>query len=436
MKTRSLRKNRFASILLWSVIAAAFIGPGTITTAGKAGATYGTALIWALVFSTLATIVLQEGVARIYLATGRPLGTILAERYSTSGRQWIPMFLFISLFTGCAAYEAGNILGAIAGLDLMASLPSWFWVVALSTTAGLLLWNGNIRLITRVLGGMVALMGIAFLLASIKVDLSWKSLMHGALIPELPAGSALLVVALIGTTIVPYNLFLGSRLGANQSLQEMRWGLGIAIILGGIISIAVLIVGSSIDESFSFAALANKLSGDELLWTKWLFGLGLAGAGLSSAITAPLATAIAGRTLFPDKPQWQENGTLFRASWMTVLSIGFLFGILDVKPVPAIILAQALNGILLPVVTIFLFFAVSDPRIIKGEFANSGLHNILFIIITLVTTFLGYYQILGALDQTGWVGKLESWRFGLASGLSFVSVGAILLLWLRKQLQR
>ncbi|MEZ4899274.1 MAG: hypothetical protein R2806_20685 [Saprospiraceae bacterium] len=91
MKTRSLRKNRFASILLWSVIAAAFIGPGTITTAGKAGATYGTALIWALVFSTLATIVLQESCPN--LSGHRPaLGTILAERYSTSVDNGYPCF--------------------------------------------------------------------------------------------------------------------------------------------------------------------------------------------------------------------------------------------------------------------------------------------------------------------------------------------------------
>ena len=51
--------NRLANIILWSVIAAAFIGPGTVTTAGKAGATYGVSLIWALVFSTIATILLQ-----------------------------------------------------------------------------------------------------------------------------------------------------------------------------------------------------------------------------------------------------------------------------------------------------------------------------------------------------------------------------------------
>lgn len=426
--------HRFANIILWSVIAAAFIGPGTVTTAGKAGATYGASLIWALVFSTIATILLQEGVARIFMATGRPLGTLIAEQYQR--RSWLPVFLFICLLTGCAAYEAGNILGAVAGLDLMSRVSRPVWVILIVMIAFILLWQGNLKQITRILGTMVALMGFSFLLASSQVDLSWSAIGSGALIPQLPAGSALLVVALIGTTIVPYNLFLGSRLGTGQTLNEMRWGLGIAVTLGGIISIAVLVVGTAIDGSFSFAALADQLAGTGSGWVRYLFGIGLAGAGISSAITAPLATAIAGRTLFPDRPAWQPEGLFFKLSWMLVLGVGLLFGLLDVKPIPVIILAQALNGILLPVVTIFLFFVISNVRIIPPEYRNSQIHNLLFVMITLVTTFLGIYQIIGAIDQTGWAGKLEPWRFGIASGLSFAAIGIILMIWLRKQLQQ
>ena len=209
--------------------------------------------------------------------------------------------------TGCAAYEAGNILGAVAGLDLMSRVSRPVWVILIVMIAFILLWQGNLKQITRILGTMVALMGFSFLLASSQVDLSWSAIGSGALIPQLPAGSALLVVALIGTTIVPYNLFLGSRLGTGQTLNEMRWGLGIAVTLGGIISIAVLVVGTAIDGSFSFAALADQLAGTGSGWVRYLFGIGLAGAGISSAITAPLATAIAGRTLFPDRPAWQPE---------------------------------------------------------------------------------------------------------------------------------
>lgn len=426
--------NRLANIILWSVIAAAFIGPGTVTTAGKAGATYGVSLIWALVFSTIATILLQEGVARIFIATGKPLGTLIAEQYQK--RHWIPVFLFICLLTGCAAYEAGNILGAVAGLDLMSPVSGWIWVVLIVLIAFIMLWQGNLQYITRILGTMVALMGLAFLLASLQVDISWTAVAKGALIPQLPAGSALLVVALIGTTIVPYNLFLGSRLGGDQTLNEMRWGLGIAVALGGIISIAVLVVGTSIDGSFSFAALANQLAGEGHGWVRYLFGIGLAGAGISSAVTAPLATAIAGRTLFPNQTAWQPEGLFFKLSWMSVLGVGLVFGLLQVKPIPVIILAQALNGILLPVVTIFLFFVISNARILPPDYRNSALHSLLFVLITLVTTFLGIYQIIGALDQTGWLGELEPWRFGISSGLSFAAIGIVLLIWLRKQLNQ
>ena len=64
MSKRITWKGGLGSVLLWSVISAAFIGPGTVTTAANAGALFGTQLLWALLFSTLATILLQEGVVR------------------------------------------------------------------------------------------------------------------------------------------------------------------------------------------------------------------------------------------------------------------------------------------------------------------------------------------------------------------------------------
>jgi len=69
--------KRLSAALLWSAIAAAFIGPGTVTTAASAGAGYGAALLWAVAFSVIATFVLQEAAARITIATGQDLATIL-----------------------------------------------------------------------------------------------------------------------------------------------------------------------------------------------------------------------------------------------------------------------------------------------------------------------------------------------------------------------
>jgi Mn2+/Fe2+ NRAMP family transporter len=113
----------------------------------------------------------------------------------------------------------------------------------------------------------------------------------------MPAGSGLLVLALIGTTVVPYNLFLGSGLPHTQTLSEMRFGLSVAVLLGGVISMGILVVGSATVGTFSYPALADALSIRLGAGAPWLLGIGLFAAGLSSAITAPLASAITARSV-------------------------------------------------------------------------------------------------------------------------------------------
>ena len=123
--------SRWSSILLWSVLAAAFIGPGTVTTAASAGASFGFALLWALLFSTLACVVLQEASARLTIVSGQSLGRVLRLRYPGT---WLGtamlLLLFGAIVVGCAAYEAGNILGGVAialgaGLGLSDALRTY-----------------------------------------------------------------------------------------------------------------------------------------------------------------------------------------------------------------------------------------------------------------------------------------------------------------------
>ena len=121
MSSTSTFRTRLLSVLFWSIIAAAFIGPGTVTTASKAGASLGMGLLWALLFSIVATIILQEAAARITIASGKNLGEILAIKYGADGRSRIKVLLFLAVAFGCAAYQAGNMLGALGGVALFAN---------------------------------------------------------------------------------------------------------------------------------------------------------------------------------------------------------------------------------------------------------------------------------------------------------------------------
>jgi len=106
-----------------AIVTAAFIGPGTVTTASIAGANYGYALIWAMVFSVFATIILQEMAARLGIVTRKGLGEALREQFENPVAKMISIFLVVSAIgIGCAAYETGNILGGALGLQAVTGI--------------------------------------------------------------------------------------------------------------------------------------------------------------------------------------------------------------------------------------------------------------------------------------------------------------------------
>ena len=322
-KTISL-KSGLRTVLFWSIISAAFIGPGTVTTASKAGANFQVDILWALVFSIFATIILQEAAARITIASGKNLGEIIAIKYGKERSQWIKWLLFFSIFIGCAAYQAGNILGAIAGLDLfLPNISKSIFTIFLGVLCAAFLWIGNFRIIANLLGVVVALMGIAFLAVAFNSDIRGTEIVSNVFIPQIPEGSLLLIIGLIGTTIVPYNLFLASGISKGQSIFEMRLGITLAVIIGGIISIAIMIAGTNVVGEFSFQSLADSMSGRLGSNAPLLLGFGLFAAGISSSITSPLAAAVTGKSLIgKEQEEWDTKGSNFRLIWGIVLLIG------------------------------------------------------------------------------------------------------------------
>lgn len=391
--------TRLGSILLWSVLAAAFIGPGTVTTAASAGAGHGYALLWALTFSVIACLVLQEAAARLTAVSGLNLGQALRRRYraGASGAAVVVLVLG-AIVVGAAAYEAGNILGAVAGTALLGIGDGRLWTVVLGTGAGLLLWSNAPQGVARLLSVLVALMGVAFLCTAALLRPPLGALALGALVPRLPAGSALLALGLVGTTVVPYNLFLGSGIARGQRLGELRLGIVVAVVLGGVISMGVLVVGVAVDGPFDFAALAAVLVERMGPWGARAVALGLLAAGLSSAITAPLAAAMTAASLLGDEGEaaWSPRGARYRAVWLGVLAVGVGFGVAGAQPIPVIVLAQALNGVLLPFVAAFLFLAVNDLELMGREGLNGGGANLLTASVLAVACLLGLSGVLRA----------------------------------------
>ncbi len=395
-----------SSVLFWSLVSAAFIGPGTVTTAARAGADFQLTLLWALLFSTLATILLQEAAARASIASRKKLGEIIALKYPDEVGENISLLLFLAVSFGCAAYQAGNLLGAMSGILLLTNWHPKLVLLLIGLSCASILWVGNIKFIARILGIVVAVMGILFIYVATQTDNYFYNVLEAAIVPSFPQNSALLIVSLIGTTIVPYNLFLAMGISSQeQSIAEMRWGVAIAVLFGGIISMCILVVGTSVTGEFSFENLANAIAKQSANWTAVFFAFGLFSAGLSSAITAPLAAAITAQSLFQkpfhkagkSAPDWSPRSLYFRLVWGVVLMIGLLFSLFDVQPIPAIILAQAINGILLPIVAIFLLLVVNDIRLFPDGYTNTFMVNLLMLMVVGIACFLGLYNLYKAL---------------------------------------
>lgn len=394
-------KNRLRSIGPAALVTAAFIGPGTITTCTLAGAGYGYSLLWALLFSVIATIVLQEMAARLGIITRKGLGEALKTQFPTGARRVISVILVLSAIgIGNAAYETGNILGGALGLDaLFGELRLWGPLIGIIAFVFLLV--GNYKKLERLLVGLVILMSIVFLATMISLAPNLKEILKGLFVPQLPLGALLTVAGLVGTTVVPYNLFLHAALvqekwKSKDQLKEARLDIWVSIFLGGLVSISIVITsaaafygtGQEINNASDLALQLEPVLGR---WATGFIGIGLFAAGLTSAITAPLAAAYATCGILGWKKDLKSRR--FRSIWMVILLIGIILSAVGLKPVPVILFAQAANGVLLPIIAFYLLWAVNDRKLMKGQH-NHLLLNIIGGIVVLATLFLGLRSIL------------------------------------------
>lgn len=391
------------------LVAAAFIGPGTITTSTLAGANFGYALIWVLVFATFATIVLQEMSARLGIISQQGLGTNLLKQLNDSALKWpLVLILLLALYGGNAAYEAGNIAGAASGLKPFFNNSKYAFtisVLSISLISACLINSGRLKTIQNSLVALVALMTLAFVATFFLVDAKISELLIQGLSFSAPQESTFTIIALIGTTVVPYNLFLHASIAKSNwhnadDLKTARIDNSISIGLGGLIAILILSTAAAgiyknaleINNASDMAIQLEPLFGNG---AKYLLGIGLFAAGLSSAITAPLATAFAITEILQLKST--SNSRSFKCIAISVLACGSLFALSGIKPLKLIVMAQFANGLLLPIVACFLLYAMNNKQVL-GKHTNGPLANTLGLIVVVLTIALGTKSILSAMN--------------------------------------
>lgn len=388
------------------IIAASFIGPGTITTSIVTGASYGFALAWAIVFSIVATIVLQEMASRLGLGGRIGLGEAMRRTFANPIAKILMVILVVAAIgIGGAAYAGGDTTGTALAVSSVLPIPVWIIVVAIILAIAGLLISGSYKVVERVLMVMVVILALLFIATTFVVQPPFLEALKGMFVPSIPAGAALTAVALIGTTVVPYNVFLHASLvqenwgdmEENKAIREARIDTVSSIAIGGMITLAVMatafggmfVHGIAAETGTDLAKALEPLLGDA---AGWVFAIGLFCAGFTSALAGPLgaAYAICGVLgLSTDMKSWS-----FRLVWILVLAIGAFIALTGFEPVSIIIIAQAANGLLLPIIAIFLLITMNNKELL-GKHANGIVSNVVGVLITLVVIGLAVYQLGG-----------------------------------------
>ena len=390
-----------------ALVAAAFIGPGTVTSCSISGATAGYTLLWAMLLSVISVIIMQSMAARLGIVSGMGLGEALRTKFTSAGaRILISILVIAAVFVGNIAYETGNLTGSILGVQ--AAFPALdnqtgkiVMAIILAVIAFILLFSGSYNRVENLLTALVVLMGVIFLICAFAASPDWGAVFKGLFGFKVPAGGDwMTVAALMGTTVVPYNIYLhaasastkwGHSGDKDDALANSRFDSVISIGLGGVISMAIIICaaatihanGGEIASGSDMAKALTPLLGN---WATVIFGIGLFAAGATSMLTAPLAAAFASSGILG----WGEDMKKgrFKAFWIIVLAFGLIATCtLGASPTQIILFAQAANALLLPITGILLLIVANDNKIMQNH-KNKMWFNILVVLVIAIFIFI------------------------------------------------
>ena len=391
------------------IITSAFIGPGTVTLCILSGIEYGYSLIWCIIFSIIATCYLQEISSRLGIISRKGLSEILTDIDNKLIRKIAISFIFLSLFVGNIAYESGNISGTSMGLETFIGSSTFnffnvdinFLPIIIGIILILIVGNGTYKTFEKFLVFLVSMMSVTFIFLAIISKPNISDLLNG-LVPSVDDNNFIYVIGLIGTTVVPYNLFLHSYVSKNkwktkEDYKKSVFDTIISITIGGIISLSIIITSASVHTLFNPSEIKNAVDlGNQLSpilgnFSKYFISIGLFCAGITSSITAPIATSYALSGIFKYKPKWKEPS--FKKVSYTVIIIGMLFSSLSYKPIVIIKFAQFINGLFLPLIAGFLLWSI-NKRKIMGNYINSKTYNLLGIFIIIISLFISYRSLI------------------------------------------
>lgn len=355
-----------------------------ITTYSVAGARFGYTLLWTLIPTTVALVVIQEMIARMGIITGKGLSDLIREKYGIKTAFYMMLGLLIANFGNTVA----NLAGWAASMEIL-GFNKYIMVPAGAIVIWMLVTRGSYWFVEKILL-FACLLYFGYVISGFMAKPDWAPVLRSAVLPQMQWKSeyVMLSIAIIGTTITPWMQFYLQSSIAEKGIKKEHYKMSrIDVIVGcfitNIISFFIIVTcgallfphGIRVNEASEAAIALRPLAGD---YAYLIFALCLANASLLGAIIVPLATAY----YICEAMGWEAgvNKTFHEAPqfmWIYTLTIALASVVILIPKAPLVflmVLSAFLNGLLLPFVLIYALLLVNDTRLM-GDYTNPRSYN-------------------------------------------------------------
>ena len=407
-RTRLAPRRILAAMGPGMVAALAGADAGGVATYSNAGALFGFMQLWTVPVMCFLLIVAQETAARMGCVTGKGLASLIREQFGVRLSALAMAALLVSNTTVTLSEFAG-IASALALFDV----PVYVSVPVAALAIWLLTMSGSYRRIEKVLLA-VACVFVTYIVAGVMVGPNWGDALLHTVVPHVEATPRYLslLVASVGTAIAPWMLFLAQsnvveKNAHAEDLPYQRIDTVTGAVAASVISWFIILTtgavlhpaGVVVNGAEEAATALAPLVGD---YAELLFGAGLTGASFLAACVLPGITSSAICEAFgwergADR-SWAE-APIYRGIITAVIAVSALVVMLpDVNLFGIMMVAQVINGVLLPVILVFMVLIASDKHVM-GRFANGRGWNALtwFTIaaVTILTVIMFVMQAMG-----------------------------------------
>jgi len=357
---------------------------GGITTWSVIGARYGYSMLWLLLLITPILAVTQEMGARMGAVTGKGLAALIREKFSLKVTAFAMLALLIANFGTTTAEFSG-----VAAAFSLAHVPPWAAVPPIAFGVWLLVTRGSYRRVERVFLALTAVY-VAYFIAGFLAKPDWGAAVHGTFVPRAQMNSLwiLTAIAAIGTTITPWGQFFIQAYIVDKRISITRYVYTkVEVYMGAIFTDAIdlfivlacaatlykegIVVETAQDAARALAPLAGQAA-------SFLFGFGLLNVSILGAAILPLTTAYAVCEAFGFESGLDrkfDEAPVFNGLLTAFIALPALVAIIPHLPlVKVMLLSQDVNGILLPIILIYVLKIINDPKVM-GDHVNGRAYN-------------------------------------------------------------